>query len=112
MQIIGLAYIRDLIDSGEGFDAKCVFNRSGAIFFPGHLQHQDQKTPGISYKNNYKGNALAAMVMPGRFEIRFHEKYADADVAEIMAAMAGVEGLEFLANWRTTYQGRRIELSH
>lgn len=108
MRVTGLDYIRGLVESGEGFDAKCVFNQHGAIFFPGHLQHQDQKAEGISYRDNYKGNALAAMVMPGRFEVRYHAGYKDADVAEMVTALARVEGLGFLAEWTVSYQGRRV----
>lgn len=109
MHLVGLDYIRNLIGGGEGFVAKCVFNRNGAIFFPAQHQHRDQKAPGISYDDNYNGNAMAAMVMPRRFEIRYHEKYSDADVADLVAALARVEGLGFLARWEIVYQGRRIE---
>lgn len=108
MQIIGLDQIRNLIDSGEGFEAKCVFNRSGAIFFPVQQQHRDQKVTGISYEDDYKGNALAAMLTPGRFDVRYHARYSDKDVTAIVTALAAMDGLAFLSQWGWTYQGRPV----
>ena len=108
MQILGLDYITKLIDAQEGFEAKCVFNAHGAIFFSANQQHRDQKAPGISYEDDYKGNALAAMIAPGRFEIRFHRAFTDADVANIVAVIANTDQLAALKNWDFTYQGRPI----
>ncbi|MCA9257060.1 MAG: hypothetical protein KDA33_15530 [Phycisphaerales bacterium] len=108
MQITGIDHIRQLVETGEGFEAKCVFNRNGAIFFPAQLQHRDQTAPGVSYEDNYKGSAMAAMITRERFEIRYHERFRDADVAEIVRAMATIDGLEFLQECQMTYQGRAI----
>ncbi|HPF36999.1 MAG TPA: hypothetical protein P5081_12810 [Phycisphaerae bacterium] len=110
MQITGIEHIRQLLETGEGFEAKCVFNRNGAIFFPAQLQHRDQKAPGVSYADNYKGGAMAAMVTRERFEIRYHERFRDADVAEIVTTMAAIDGLDFLRSCSVTYQGRAISL--
>lgn len=111
MQIHGLEFITSLIESDEGFEAKCVFNRNGAIFFPARQQHRDQKAPGISYEDDYKGNALAAMVTPGKFEIRFHAAYTDADISDIVTSMANSDRFAALTRWRFTYQGRSISLT-
>jgi hypothetical protein len=60
---------------------KLVFNSRGAIFFPVDQQHRDQKAPGISYEDDHAGNALAAILSPGRIEIRRHSDFSDAAIA-------------------------------
>jgi hypothetical protein len=110
MQIHNLDFITQLIESGDGFEAKCIFNNNGAIFFRANCQHRDQKAPGISYEDNYKGNALAAMLTPDRFEIRYHARFEDAAVARIMAHMTHVAGLAWLKHSSVTYQGRSLDL--
>ncbi len=71
MLIIGADYLTSLLSEGS-FSAKMVFNANGAIMFPVSQEHRDQKAPGISYEDGYQGNALAAMLAPGKIEIRGH----------------------------------------
>ncbi|MDX9912064.1 MAG: hypothetical protein RBS39_09550 [Phycisphaerales bacterium] len=40
---------------------KKAFNDRGAIVFPASRQHREVKREGVSYEDNYRGNALAAM---------------------------------------------------
>ncbi len=51
------------------YTLKMVFNDQGAIFFPVSAKHRDMKAPGISYEDDYKGNAMAALVSPRTIEI-------------------------------------------
>ncbi len=85
-----------------------VFNSNGAIFFPVNKEHRDQKSDRISYEDNYKGNALAAMLTPDKIEIRFHQEYSDTEVALIISALKQQPDMCFLKNWEVTYQGRSL----
>ena len=64
MVIVGLEFIRSQIEQ-EHFTAKMVFNGNGALFFPVTCEHREHKATGISYEDDYRGNALAAMLSPG-----------------------------------------------
>lgn len=90
------------------FPAKMVFNAKGAIFFSVKSQHQDMTGPEIRYRDNYLGNAMAAMLAPGKIEIRFHQGYTDKQVATIIQAFKQQPELSFLAEWAATYQGRQL----
>ena len=92
----------------DHFSAKMVFNDSGAIFFRVNQQHCYQKAEGISYEDNYKGNALAAMLAPGKIEIRYHKGFTDQAVAGIIGAVLAHPDLAFMKGWRVTYQGRPL----
>ena len=92
------------------FSAKVVLNEAGAIFFSSHLQHREQKGPEISYEDNYAGNALAAMLAPGRIEIRYHRDFTDERVARLVRALLSEPSLAFMRGWHATYQGRPVHL--
>ena len=87
-----------------GYFFKAVMNESGVVFFPGLTQHNTVKVAGLSYEDNYKGNAMAAIVTEGRLEIRRHEAFSTARVAQIVNQLLGDPRLEALQNFRVTYQ--------
>ncbi len=107
MTIIGLEYLKSQIEC-EHCSAKMVFNEAGAIFFPTKAEHRDQKADGISYEDDYRGNALAAMLAPQKIETRYHEAFSDQRVARIIRQLTRHPGLEFLSAWEVTYQGRCV----
>ena len=39
------------------------------MFFPGATEHRTVKAAGLSYEDDYKGNAMAAIISGGRIEI-------------------------------------------
>ncbi len=94
-----------------GFSAKMVLNDAGAIFFAEHLQRREQKGPQISYEDDYAGNALAAMLGPGRIEIRYHRDFTDARVARLVGALLSELRLAFMRGWEVTYQDRTLHLT-
>lgn len=94
-----------------GFSAKMVPNEAGAIVFPTQLQHRDQKGPQISYEDDYAGSALAAMLAPGRIEIRFHRDFMDERVARLVSVLLSDSRLSFMRAWQVTYQGRTLHLA-
>ena len=110
MLLIGAEAIRTLTNQ-SGFSAKVVFNENGVLFFPATQEHRDHKAEGISYEDDYRGNALAAMLSPGKMDIRFHEKFSDERVRLIVEALIKHDDLEFMRNWSFTYQGRGIRIN-
>ncbi len=90
------------------FQAKMVFNANGAIFFPVSSEHRDQSGPDIHYADNYKGNALAAMISPGTIEVRFHRDFSDQQVGEILETITNHPSLACVRGFAVTYQGRLI----
>ena len=67
MQAIGT----ELLKAPRG-DLKFIFNHKGIVFFPAAQQHRDVKINGLSYEHDYRGNAVAGLVMKDRLEVRFH----------------------------------------
>lgn len=109
MLLIGHEYLVSLADK-PCFSAKMVFNNRGAIIFPASQQHRDRKAEGITYEDDYKGNALAAMLSPCKIEIRFHRDFSDREVARLIRELVSEPPLRHLASWETTYQGRRLKI--
>ena len=89
MYVSGANYVRELTD-GILASAKLVFNAQGVIVFPASEQHRDQKAHGISYEDDYAGNALAALLSNQHVEVRFHRNFSDAQVLNILRALVKV----------------------
>lgn len=106
MLLIGIEYIQSAAE--PGWSAKMVFNDRGAIFFSVKRQHREAKAEGISYEDNYKGNALAAMLVPGKIEIRFHKAFSDSAVTDLVRTLLTDPRLSSMSGWQVTYQGRRL----
>lgn len=109
MYLEGAAFLKS-ITSAAHFSAKMVFNARGAIIFPVSRQHRDMKADGISYEDDYRGNALAAMLAPGRIEVRYHQSYTDHEVAYIVAELLRDSRLAPLGVVTVTYQGRALAI--
>ncbi len=107
MLLLGVDHLLAL-DAGTAFEGKMVINERGAVFGPVSSQHRDLRAEGIAYADEYKGNALAAMLGPGKIEVRFHKGFTDAEVARLLSALAAEHGLRFILSWRATYQGRPL----
>ncbi len=99
----------ELLSGLEKRTLKLVFNENGAIVFPASAQHRHQKLSGISYEDDYAGNALAAMITPDRVEIRFHQDYSDERVQTLVATMLRHDELAPLRTRRVLYQGRALK---
>jgi hypothetical protein len=107
MTIYGIDYFAR-ISREDHFTAKLVFNRAAAYFFPATQEHRDAKAEGLSYEDDYKGNALAAMVLSGLIEIRYHASFTAGEVAECLRLLSMSRGLEDLQSWRATYRGQPV----
>lgn len=109
MTVTGADHLGDLF-TGSVYDAKMVFNDRGAFVFSARRQHREMKAEGISYEDNYLGNALAAMVRRDAIEIRFHRAYDDKAVARVVGQLLALPEFSALALARVTYQGRVISV--
>jgi hypothetical protein len=107
MTIVGAELLERLF-AGEIHQAKMVFNARGAVVFPVARQHRQMKAEGISYEDNYAGNALAAMLRRDAIEIRFHQAFSDRALARIVQKLLTSPELGPLAGVRVTYQGRAL----
>lgn len=110
MIILDIDNILELVTQ-EHFSAKMVFNGSGAILFSVKREHREQSAPGIRYCDNYKGDALAAMLSPGRIEVRYHKSFSDTRVAAVLRELLARPELEPIAGFAVTYQGRPLNLA-
>ncbi len=84
-----------------------MFNENGVIFFAAGKQHRDMQTAGISYEDNYKGNALAALLSKGMIEIRYHREFPDGRVSAILDPCNSFNS-DFRATVSTPFLGRRF----
>jgi hypothetical protein len=97
----------DLLDHVQG-TLKFILNDSGIYFFPATQQHRDTKPHGLSYEDDYRGNAVAGIVMPERVEIRFHSAFSDDRIRTIWRSVLSNPKLASVRFGRLYYQGREI----
>jgi hypothetical protein len=105
MKVFGLPAISPYL-AGEGYFVKCVLNSSAAVFFPGTIQHRDVKQEGVSYEDDYRGNAMAATITPGMIDVRFHRDYPDEMVKSIFKRLLVLAEMEWARGFTVRYQGR------
>jgi len=95
----------------EGKSGKLLLNESGIAFFDAKQQHSAVKLEGLSYEDDYKGNALAGTFQPGRVDIRFHQDFSDErvwNIWHIWARLCAKDGFPQLETWEVLYQGRKL----
>lgn len=109
MRLIGMD-VMNRLHSGELHAVKMVFNERAAIVFEAERQHREMKAEGVSYEDDYKGNALAAIVRRDLIEIRFHRGFADSAVARMVRTLLRLSEFGQLATATITYQGRPVSL--
>jgi len=87
---------------------KFLLNDSAIVFFPAAQQHCDVKLEGLSYEDDYRGNALAGLVTPERVEIRFHRVFSDEHVRNLWSRVLAIREVAGAGLGRVYYQGREI----
>jgi len=87
---------------------KAVLNESGIVIFPASTQHATVKVQGISYEDDYKGNALAVIFDGQRFEIRWHRDFSADRVKQLVAGLHKLPKLAALKGLLVTYQGKAL----
>lgn len=109
MIVYGFELIISLLEQ-DGFLFKMLANDSGAVFFPHTTEHRNAAQPGIKYADDSGGNALAAMVMPGRIEFRYHRPLNDELVRQLVQRIMTLPELELAHSLAVIYQLRTLVL--
>jgi hypothetical protein len=104
MHAIGLELLK-----GTSRSLKFILNDSAIIFFPGNQQHRDVKIEGVSYEDEYRGNAVAGLVAPDRVEIRFHSAFSEERLRNIWARVVAIPEVASAGLGSVYYQGRKIQ---
>jgi hypothetical protein len=93
---------------GERGSVKFLLNDAAILFFPARQQHRDVKAHGLSYEDDYRGNAVAGMVVESRVEIRFHSAYSDERIRNLWKRVLQDPAMINLGLGKLLYQGREI----
>lgn len=109
MAIFGLETIEGDLKQG-GFFFKAILNESGALFFPGSAQHRDMKVSGISYEDDYVGNAVAVTFTPGRADIRYHKAFSDQRIGTVIQTLLYQPQMDWAKPFQIFYQGRPLKI--
>jgi hypothetical protein len=105
MNFYGLEYLVSLA-ARPNWEAKCVLADAGLAVFPASLQHAQTVYPGICYKEDHSGTAIAGMVRPCRVELRHHRGFSDERVAKLWRRVISRPEAAALRSFQLTYQGR------
>ena len=103
MHVIG----SELLKEARG-GLKFLLNDSSIVFFPASQQHRDIKTHGLSYEDDYRGNAVAGIIMPERVEVRFHSAFSDERIRGLWSRLLMIPEIARAGLGRLYYQGREI----
>lgn len=109
MIVYGFDSIASMLEE-DGYLFKMLANDAGVVLFPHTTEHRDAAQPGIQYADDSRGNALAAMVKPGRIEFRFHRQFSDERVIQLTKRILALPELKFARAFVVTYQGRTLAL--
>lgn len=110
MVVYGIDSIAPMLKQ-NGYVFKMIANDSGVVVFPHTTEHRDATHAGIKYADDSRGNALAAMVKPGRIEFRFHQQFTDERVKHLVMRLLALPEMEFARSFIVTYQGRILTLA-
>ena len=106
MHAIGVEWLKE-----KGRSLKFIVNESAIVFFPGTQQHREIKVGGLTYEDDYRGNAMAGLVMPERVEIRFHAAFPDERVRNLWARVLAIPEVASAGLGPVYYQGRQLDRS-
>lgn len=87
---------------------KFLLNERGIAFFSANQQHREVKLPGLSYEDDYKGDALAGTFQAGRVDIRFHQAFSDEKVRRLWKSVSQALPQLVAGNINVFYQGREV----
>ncbi len=83
MNIVGDDFLRASI-AQMATSSRLFSNARAAHFFPHTTEHRDATLPGLTYRDDSMGNALAATVKPTRIDIRLHSAFSPSHVKAIV----------------------------
>ena len=109
MDIVHPELLRQTLAS-SGTSVKFILGDSAIVFFPVTQQHRDIKSHGLSYEDDYRGNAVAGFVTPTGVEIRYHKSYSDERIRAIWSKLRALPDFADGRLSRVLYQGREIAI--
>jgi hypothetical protein len=95
----------ELLNGASG-SLKFILNDACIVFFPATQQHRDVKMPGLSYEDDYRGNAVAGLITRAHVEIRFHTAYSDERIRALWARVLQIPEIANAGLGSLHYQGR------
>ncbi len=107
MNVIGADFLRSMLES-EGYYLKLILNDRGGHFFPHTIEHRDATLPGLCYKDDSLGNALAGTIKPRQIDLRLHRAFSDARVASIVSRLLEHPDAMVLVGFEVNYCGRTL----
>jgi hypothetical protein len=87
---------------------KFILNDAGIIFFPATQEHRDVKTVELSYEDDYRGNAVAGLLLPGRVEIRFHRAFSPEHIRNLWSRVLTNASIAREHLGQLYYQGKEL----
>jgi hypothetical protein len=103
MRIVGAELLKERKGS-----LKFIMNDSGIVLFPATQQHRDVKLSGLSYEDDYRGNAVAGLISENRVEIRFHSAFSDERIRCLWSRFVRIPAIASAQLGQLHYQGRTI----
>jgi hypothetical protein len=94
--------------ASNGLSVKFLLGDGIIVFFPLTQQHRDIKSHGLSYEDDYRGNAVAGLVTPSGAEIRYHKGFSDDRIRALWARLRALPECSDARLGRLLYQGREI----
>ena len=90
---------------------KFIANEDAVLFFPDNQQHRSAKSDGLSYEDDYKGNAVAGIISREQVEIRFHAAFSDNRILNFWTLLlVTAQKLNIhLTDFPLHYQGRKLK---
>lgn len=107
MNVFGEELMKEYLRQ-PGYFFKAILNDNGVVFFSGKTEHRTVKVPGLSYEDDYKGNAMAGVITDGRIEIRNHTGFSPGRVGGIVRELLSNPKLQALKDFNVTYQGNKL----
>jgi hypothetical protein len=97
----------DLLQTMPG-NLKFIMNDAGIIFFSATQQHRDVKTLELSYEDDYRGNAVAGLILPERVEIRYHSTFSPEHVRNLWSQVLTNAKVARAGLGALYYQGKEL----
>lgn len=103
INVFGSDFLRTSISNG-GYFIKLIFNLRAAHFFPYTTEHRDASLPGLCYRDDSDGDALAATIKPTQIDIRLHRSFSPSQIVSIFDRMEeafgdSIEAIVFDVNY-------------
>jgi len=92
----------------RGGTVKFILGDAAIVFFPATQQHREVKVEGLSYEDDYRGNAVAGLLSSAGVEIRFHARYTESRLRAIWSRLREMPEFAGLDLGKVYYQGRVI----